>query len=151
VQEADVSIERQTHNPYGTGRLTPQRRMLAEVAAEQRAFTVEDLAAELAARTESVGLATVYRAVTALESAGSIERIGERGGSSLYAWCGSAEHHHHLVCTECGVVETAPCPFEVQPLEATPGGFQVTRHEMTLYGVCPVCARTDTHSRQTRG
>lgn len=129
---------------YGRGRLTPQRHRVAEVASEMGAFTVHELAARLAAESVGMGLATVYRAVGALEAAGSLQTVGKRGASDLYVWCVTEGHHHHLVCTRCGAVEHAPCPFgDAQALPSELAGFTVTRHDMTLYGLCPTCGPSD--------
>lgn len=127
---------------YGNARLSAQRRVIADTAATlERAFTVEDLADSVRARDASIGLATVYRAVNALEAASSMERVGERGGSTLYAYCRHGGHHHHLVCTECGRVEHAPCLLgESAVAEVSAGGFRITGHEMKLFGLCPSCA-----------
>ncbi len=128
---------------YSTGRLTPQRRLIAEVAASMPgAFSIEELAEQTRARDDATGVATVYRAVAALLSSGWLERVGERSGSALFARChAGAHHHHHVVCDGCGRVEVAECPVQVDSSASAAGGFVVTRHEVTLYGLCPDCAR----------
>lgn len=127
---------------YGQARMTPVRRTLAEAAASMEvAFTVEDLAAAAGEIDPSAGaIATAYRAVAAMEKAGYIERVGKRRGSALYAHCGTGHHHHHVICDGCGKVSSTPCPV-VEAMSETPGdGFVITRHEVTLYGLCPSCA-----------
>lgn len=130
---------------YGTGRVTPVRRIIANTAAElQVAFTVEELARAAARADRRAGaIATVYRAVKAMERAGYIERVGARDGSALYARCASAHHHHHVVCDGCGRVSEASCPVSTQLDHPSPEGFVITRHEVTLYGLCPSCARME--------
>lgn len=127
---------------YGGARVSSQRRLIAEVAsALGGAFTIEGLATAVRERDASIGLATVYRAVNALETALSVERVGEKSGSVLFAYCDSAVHHHHLVCTGCGRIEHAPCPLGETPLAAArQDGFTITGHEVKLYGLCPDCA-----------
>lgn len=129
--------------PFGEGRLTPQRAAIAECAAEMRgAFTVDELGAAMRRRDGAVGTATLYRAVAALEASGWLERVGERGGSALFARCTAAGgHHHHLICDGCGRIEATSCPVEPGSISAAEkGGFTVTRHEVTLYGLCATCA-----------
>ena len=111
------------------------------------AFTVEELAESLRVAAASsgaaaAGTATVYRTVAAMESTGFLSRVGARAGSALYARCTDASHHHHIVCDGCGRFTPTPCPIDTPVLspEAT-GGFVVTRHEVTLYGLCGECAR----------
>jgi len=126
---------------YGTGRLTAPRAAIARAVGVLDAFTVEELAAVVRHRSPEAGAtATVYRAVAAMEDSGYIERVGARDGRALYARCATPSHHHHIVCDGCGRVAHADCPV-VPTLEAERAdGFVVTRHEVTLYGLCPACA-----------
>jgi Fur family ferric uptake transcriptional regulator len=106
------------------------------------AFSAEDLAETLRAEGVRVGTATVYRAVAAMEASGFIEPVGVRDGAAVYTRCRGEGHHHHLVCESCGRVEEAPCDLADAVAKAALGtGFVVTRHEFTLHGLCPACAR----------
>ena len=103
---------------FAHGRLSPQRRALAEaVEAFEGAFTVEDLAAAARVRLPRLAVATAYRAVAAMAASGHIVPVGSADGSVLYARCRDqdAPHHHHAVCERCGTV-------------------------VCLYGVCTACA-----------
>ncbi len=121
--------------------MTAPRRVIASAVDRLgRAFTIDDLVAEVRALAPSVGIATVYRAVAAMEAAHAVERVGTRDESALYVRCTADGHHHHLVCTGCGLVAHATCPLDdVPPLHGTEG-FVVTAHELTLYGLCAGCA-----------
>jgi Fur family ferric uptake transcriptional regulator len=125
--------------PYGAGRSTPQRRCIA-AAVPDRAFTVGELAESVSRLDPAIGLATVYRAVAAMERSGWLTRVGEADGSALYARCTEGGHHHHAICTECGRVAHTPCPVASEASAAAPSGFRVTSHDLTLYGVCETCA-----------
>jgi len=134
---------------YGGGRVSPQRRTIARVAEGlTRAFTVDELSRSVRERDDDIGVATVYRAVAALEGSGWLARVGERDGSALYARCTRDHHHHHLVCTECGAVTHVDCPLEIVTARHAEEyrGYAITGHEITLYGVCPDC-----RERNTRG
>lgn len=135
-----MGSDQQMARAYAGGRVTPSRRAIALTVAEQTgAFTVDALAAAVRARDAAAGAtATVYRAVAAMESAGYIERVGTRGGAALFVRCDAESHHHHVVCDGCGRIAHADCPLP-SPSNA-PDGFTVTRHEVTLYGLCPDCA-----------
>lgn len=124
--------------------MTPQRALIAEVAETlPGAFTVDDLAVAVRARDAAIGTATVYRSVSAMAESGWLERVGERESSALFARCGAGgHHHHHVVCDNCGCVAATECPVDVgAAATARSDGFVVTRHEVTLYGLCPKCAR----------
>jgi Fur family ferric uptake transcriptional regulator len=136
-----VSLAHEGYRAFGTGRMTAQRATIVDAAAEMgTAFTVDDLAIAARRRDASVGLATVYRAVSAMEESGWLERVGERAGSALYARCAASGHHHHLICTTCGRMEPAECPLGgIVSSSPTASGFVVTDHRVTLYGLCPDC------------
>ncbi len=134
---------------YGTGRVTPQRRRIAQTAADMGAFTVEDLRERLASLTLKTPLATTYRAVRALEAAGSIQKVGARHSSDLYVWCMADDHHHHIVCTGCGAVAHAPCPFgDDAALSKEMAGYTLVRHEVTLFGLCAACSQAEAVRRR---
>ena len=123
--------------------MTAQRATIVRAIEAMRcAFTVDALVCGARADDPSVGVATVYRGVAALEKSGWLERVGEQEGSALYARCSAGDHHHHhLICTACGRLEPTACPLgaEVSGAE-TASGFVVTGHEVTLYGLCPECS-----------
>lgn len=127
---------------YGTRRVSPQRRAIADAALGLKgAFTVDELTRIVCRTGQPAGTATVYRAVAAMEAAGWVARVGERDGSALFAHCGTAHHHHHLVCEGCGMVRATTCPVDRITQDSPElDGFVVTRHEVTLYGLCPRCA-----------
>lgn len=126
---------------YGTARTSAQRRLIAEVAgALPGAFTAEELYRAVAERAPGIGLATVYRALSAMQAAGSVSPVGTRHGSVLLAVCGRHDHHHHLVCTSCARVVGVDCPLSEAALRAAAkAGHVVTSHEITLYGLCASC------------
>lgn len=128
---------------YGAGRVSAQRIAIARaVDAERgRAFSVESLAEAVRHGDSGIGLATVYRAVAALEAAGFIESLGTRDGAAVYARCAHGGHHHHLMCTCCGAVTDVECPVGPAPARES-AGFRVTGHRLVLYGLCGQC-RTD--------
>ena len=135
---------RERQRAFGTGRITAQRAAIVDsIATGGRAFTIDSLVESTHARDSSIGVATVYRAVSAMEESGWLERVGERNGSVLYARCAQGGHHHHVICTTCGRLELADCPFEALTASvATASGFVMTGHDVTLYGLCPDCAPT---------
>ncbi|HET6498641.1 MAG TPA: transcriptional repressor [Coriobacteriia bacterium] len=125
---------------FGTGRITGRRRAIAAAAdALGGAFTVDDLVKAARSVSPGIGVATVYRAVAVMESCGSLERVGTRESSVLYTRCDHADHHHHLVCTNCGKVARAGCPLPPSVQVDGTEGFTITNHELRLYGLCAAC------------
>lgn len=143
---AVTAEDRLAREAFGGGRLTSQRSAIAHAARSLNgAFTVEDLSRSVRERLPSAGAtATVYRAVAAMEASGFIERVGTRDGAQLFARCSADEHHHHVVCLGCGRIGHTDCPLETAaPAPARSDGFVVTRHEVTLYGYCGTCSRSN--------
>lgn len=123
---------------FGDGRVSAQRELIARVARDSAsAFSADDLWAAVRRDAPGIGLATVYRAVAAMEAAGFIEAVGSRGAAALYVHCAAEGHHHHVVCTGCGAVADAECSVDASASCA--GGFAITGHALTLYGLCPRC------------
>lgn len=127
---------------YGAARVSPQRTAIAECVLDMRgAFTAEGLHTAVSQRVGCIGLATIYRALEAMHSAGTIVEIGQRTGSTVLARCDRSDHHHHLVCDSCGAVVAVECPIDHGSLSWPDGQGTVVRHEITLYGLCPACSQ----------
>ena len=95
----------------------------------------------------TIGLATVYRALADLASAGEADSLQSSGtdarsGSSeiLYRACGT-EHHHHLICRGCGkTVEIEASRVEKWADEvAKEHGFSNPSHTIDIFGLCGDC------------
>lgn len=121
-------------------RPTRQRRTVVEALREREdAVTAQDLHATLRAAGETVGLATVYRTLTALAEAGFLDTF-ERDGEQAFRLCGSG-HHHHLVCETCNRVEEIDAA-EVEAWVAAVAsrrGYTVTAHRADIFGRCGRC------------
>jgi Fur family ferric uptake transcriptional regulator len=86
---------------------------------------------------EGLGIATVYRNISQLVEEGWLVPVEMPGGQTLYERAGK-NHHHHFHCERCDrVFELEGCVPTVRNL-ASPG-FQVSRHEIVLYGLCAEC------------
>ncbi|MGD0743025.1 MAG: transcriptional repressor [Acidimicrobiales bacterium] len=123
-------------------RLTRQKRALAGVLETSDSFqSAQELFTQLRSRGENVGLTTIYNQLRALVDAGEVDVLRSDDGESRYRRCGSAHHHHHLVCRECGTT------VEVQDLEverwatriAKANGFSGTTHTIEIVGTCASC------------
>ena len=89
----------------------------------------------------AVGLATVYRTLTAMAAAGELDMIRTPDGQVAYRTC-SPGHHHHLICRSCGRTEevTLPGIEAVVTTIAREHGFSQLDHELELFGTCNACA-----------
>jgi Fur family ferric uptake transcriptional regulator len=123
-------------------RTTRQRSALVALLDELDGFrSAQDLHALLRERGDSVGLATVYRALQALVDEGQLDILRSTDGEAAYRRC-SPVHHHHLVCRSCGTaVEVADPPVERWAARvAAEHGFADVQHQVEVFGTCRDCA-----------
>jgi Fur family ferric uptake transcriptional regulator len=125
-------------------RSTRQKRALSAVLAETGRFrSAQELHAALRARGERVGLTTVYQQLRALAAAGQLDSLRADSGEILYRHCDTDQHHHHLVCRECGrtveVEDTVVRRWAEQV--ASDAGFVEVAHHLEFSGTCADCAR----------
>lgn len=130
-------------------RLTAHRRaVLAALEAAERPLTVDEVVAR-----SGVPVSTAYRNLAELADAGVVARVAGAVGASggdrhELAEPFSQRHHHHLVCTECGLVTDFDpsgelerlIEIEVAELLAR-SGFEITHHVFDAHGRCRSCRR----------
>jgi Fur family ferric uptake transcriptional regulator len=91
-----------------------------------------------------VSRASVYRILDELEGVGLVQRVETGQAMVRYERVRERadEHHHHLVCDECGVV----MPFSDADLERAIETLServplaVSEHEIVLHGSCRACS-----------
>ncbi len=126
-------------------RATRQGAAVEGVLAEAAGFrSAQDLHAELRRRGDAVGLTTVYRHLTHLAEAGTVDMLHTADGESVYRLCGTETHHHHVVCRQCHTSVEVDGP-EVESWAARvaeQAGFSDVSHTLEVFGTCADCART---------
>ncbi|MPV37956.1 Fur family transcriptional regulator [Georgenia subflava] len=124
-------------------RMTRQRSAMSELLEQTEDFrSAQQLHEMLREAGQSIGLATVYRTLQSLAEAGEVDVLRIDDGESLYRRCARAEHHHHLVCRECGsTVEIEGATVERWAARvAQDNGFVDVDHTAELFGTCAACA-----------
>ncbi|HZO50217.1 MAG TPA: Fur family transcriptional regulator [Gaiellaceae bacterium] len=103
--------------------------------------SAQELHERLRASGKRVGIASVYRVLDVLAGEALVTRVDVGDGVARYeAARPDGEHHHHLVCGDCGKVEA----FEDEALErelarvAGRLGY-ADAHEVVLRGACASC------------
>lgn len=97
----------------------------------------------LAERGDDIGLATVYRTLGAMATAGEVDTLRTGSGESLYRRCARPSiHHHHLVCRQCGktVEVQGPNLESLVRSIASEHGFIDVEHTLEFFGTCADCA-----------
>jgi Fur family transcriptional regulator, ferric uptake regulator len=130
-----------------SGRSGGARRLVVELLGEQDCcLSAQEIHDAVRARGGRVGIASVYRALDGMDALGLVQRIDLGDGVARFepAHAGG-DHHHHLVCDDCGKVE----PFEDSSLEtaiervADGRGYTVAAHDVVLRGACEDCRHHD--------
>ncbi|MCX8530493.1 MAG: transcriptional repressor [Rhodoluna sp.] len=88
----------------------------------------------------TIGLATVYRALADLAANGEADSLQSQEGELLYRAC-TTEHHHHLICKNCGkTVEIEAHEVEAWAEKvAKQHGFREPSHTVEIFGLCRDC------------
>lgn len=124
-------------------RNTWQREAVRAALADHVGFvSAQQLHAHLQQAGSTIGLATVYRALTSLAEADEADCLQSPEGEQLYRSCSTEGHHHHLICRSCGTtVEIAAEDIEqwTGAIAKTHGFCDVT-HVIDIFGTCAACA-----------
>ena len=123
-------------------RNTRQREAVRRALAESSEFvSAQVLHQRLSAAGERIGLATVYRTLGALSESEEADSLQNSEGEVVYRACEMGEHHHHLICRNCGAaVEITADPVEQWAASvAAEHGYTQARHVVDIFGLCPKC------------
>jgi Fur family ferric uptake transcriptional regulator len=119
------------------------RRAVVELLGRQDCcLTAQQIFDQLRSEGRRVGIASVYRILDLLTEKGLLQRVELGEGTARYEPAhADGEHHHHLVCADCGKVEA----FADDELELalrrveSRTGYSVAGHDVVLRGACRDC------------
>lgn len=123
-------------------RNTWQREAVRAALAEARGFvSAQELHQRLREQGSTIGLATVYRALSGLTESGEADSVQAPEGENLFRSCAMEGHHHHLICRRCGDTrELAAEAVEAWSQQvAAEHGFAEIEHIVDIFGVCESC------------
>lgn len=103
--------------------------------------------ADIAESLPDLPRSSAYRHLVDLHSAGLVRRVTANDEFTRYELAEDlTEHHHHLLCVNCGKVTdvTLPADFEQQVGTAIgqlahAAGFQAHSHRLDVLGLCAAC------------
>ncbi len=107
-------------------------------------LTPEEIYSKAKIYNKNIGLATVYRALSFLESEGLVNSISFGTDAKKYE-LNRGHHHDHMICLGCGkIIEFYEEELEkLQENIAKKQGFKLITHEMNLYGLCADCEKSE--------
>jgi len=125
-------------------RNTWQREAVREALSSSAGFvSAQGLHSGLREGGSSIGLATVYRALADLAVEGEADSLQSDQGEALYRACTPGQHHHHLICRNCGLtveIEADAVESWAQDVAAE-HGFTRPSHVVDVFGLCEACSR----------
>jgi Fur family ferric uptake transcriptional regulator len=123
-------------------KITAPRIKILEILekSQNKHLTADDIYKELLLNNTEVGVATIYRVLTQFEQVGIVNKLNFENNQAIFE-LSDAQHHDHIVCTNCGKIEE----FNDNTIEkcqekiADKFGFKLTDHSLYLYGLCKDC------------
>jgi Fur family ferric uptake transcriptional regulator len=119
------------------------RRAVIQLLGEQSCcLTAQEIFDQLRAQGRQVGIASIYRALEQLSRDGYLQRIEIGADSARFEPIHpNGQHHHHLVCDECGKIEAFADDELEQALAKLERrtGYAVEGHDVILHGACSDC------------
>jgi Fe2+ or Zn2+ uptake regulation protein len=82
---------------------------------------------------------SVYRALEKLVEQGTLCKHAFSADEATYEL--RHHHHDHLVCNQCGVIQSADCQLTIP---SSIEDFQVDHHHLTMFGLCSACQKSET-------
>ncbi len=131
------SVARAGHRSGGA-----RRAVIESLAHQECCRSAQEIHDDLRGEGRRVGIASVYRVLDLLVGLGLVQRLDLGGGTARYEPAlPGGEHHHHLVCVDCGEVSPFEDPGLERALEGTAArsDYSVVGHDVVLRGRCPDC------------
>ena len=113
--------------------------LLARQACALSAVEIEDA---LRAGGTPTGRASIYRVLDLLVEHGLVERVAVGPGQAKFERVDpSGEHHHHLVCQQCGRLVAFDDPGLERAIDSLSErlGVRIEHHDVLLRGACERC------------
>lgn len=127
---------------------TPQRNMVLKTIGDKGHIDIDNLDECLKISGMKIPLATLYRILGELSSAGILHTVGISGQKTRYEIAKS--EHPHFLCEKCGHLEDLNVVMEELVILAKQACFHSTHSvSLMLHGVCEKCKDFDKDSPKT--
>lgn len=126
-------------------KLTSQRRQVINaIALSHEHLTPAAIYEKVHQQHPTIGRVTIYRTLDILTELGLLCEVHAEGSCHSYLLRRPAEHHHHLICSDCGAVEDfTNCDLnELEHKLSQQTGFDINGHLLEFSGLCPDCRQT---------
>lgn len=144
-------IERTLHK-HGY-KVTPQRRAIIDIILNSHEhLTPAALHEKVVQQDPSIGLVTIYRTIEILAELGFICEMHAGGSCRSYLMRNPSEHHHHLICSDCGkVIDFIDCNLEkLENRLAHENNFKISSHLLEFLGQCRDCRSSNGNNNKQK-
>lgn len=138
----------------------PRQAILDLLSRTSGHLTAKEIYASLHKSHPGLGLTTVYRTLDLLVRSGLVARFAFGGGESRFEFnpAEKKEHHHHLVCTRCGIIinykdfveEELDLIKKTETILAKKYGFTILDHNIEFYGLCQKCRQESNRAQEEK-
>ncbi|MDG5788770.1 Fur family transcriptional regulator [Evansella sp. AB-P1] len=112
--------------------------MLALFSKEKRYLAAKDVLEFLQHKYSGLSFDTIYRNLSLFTELGILEATELDGEKKFRFTCSTNNHHHHLICLDCGVTKHIhACPMDT--FQEKDDTFRIVGHKFEVYGYCEEC------------
>jgi Fur family transcriptional regulator, ferric uptake regulator len=125
-------------------KITPQRRtIISAIVHSHEHLTPAAIYEKVCREHPGIGLVTIYRTLEMLTGLGLICEMHAGGSCRSYLMRRPAEHHHHLICSDCGtVIDFTNCDLSgLEKRLAKETSFKINGHLLEFLGQCRECRK----------
>ncbi len=127
-------------------RITPQRHAILEFLINSHSHpTADEIYKALEPEYPNMSVATVYNNLRVFRDAGLIKELSYGDASSRFDF--TTSNHYHAICEKCGKIVDFHYPGldEVEHFAASVTGYEINKHRLEVYGICPECQAKEKH------
>lgn len=125
-------------------KITPQRRnVIKAIIDTHEHLTPAAIHEKVRRKNPGIGLVTIYRTLEMLAGLGLICETHAGGSCRSYLMRRPSEHHHHLICSDCGtVIDFTECDLGgLERKLAKETSFKINGHLLEFLGQCRSCRK----------
>lgn len=118
---------------------TGKREQMLELFSQQKRYiAAKDVLEAMQSEYPGLSFDTIYRNLSTFVDLGIIEMTELDGEKKFRFSCATDEHHHHIICLQCGKTRHIHlCPMD--QLTGDSNDFKIVGHKFEVYGYCQSC------------
>ncbi len=134
---------------YAARMTAPRETILEFMRRSSKHMSAKEVYASIHKKYPGIGLSTVYRTLDLLAKMGVVTKLCLKDGQIRYEYRSNEkdDHHHHLICTQCGRIINYR-EFEEEELTlirktekklSKKFNFEIQDHNIEYLGLCDKC------------